>query len=61
MTVVTLTDIEALADRLLSRAKSRLMNENALQSDLLLAGKLLTRWCRRDADQLRPPFDVDDD
>jgi hypothetical protein len=46
-TVVTLKDIEHLAERLLARARSRLSSDPpALQADLLLAGKLLTRWCR---------------
>jgi hypothetical protein len=60
-TIVSLTDTESLADRLISRSKSRLLNDQpAMQSDLLLAGKPLTRWCHRDTDQLRTPFDLDD-
>jgi hypothetical protein len=45
--IVTLKDLEHLAERLLARARSRLSDDPpALKSDLLLAGKLLTRWCR---------------
>jgi hypothetical protein len=61
-TIVSLTDIESLADRLISRSKSRLLNDQpAMQSDLHLAAKLLIRWCRRGTEQLECPFDLDDD
>jgi hypothetical protein len=43
-TIISQTDIDALADRLLSRAQSRLMhNQPALQADLRLAALLLNR------------------
>jgi hypothetical protein len=46
-TIVSLSDIEALANRLMARAKSRMLNEQPnVQADLLLAGKLLTLWVR---------------
>jgi hypothetical protein len=52
-------DIEGLADRLLPRGKSRLLNDQPdLQSDLLLAGHLLTRWLR-DGTDLGTPFSLD--
>jgi hypothetical protein len=42
---ISLSDIEGLADRLWARARSRLFNDQPdLQADLLLAGRLLTRW-----------------
>ena len=60
-TVVTLKDVEHLAERLLARARSRLSSDPpALQADLLLAGKLLTRWCR-DGTDMGVPFSLDDD
>jgi hypothetical protein len=44
-TIVSLGGTESLADRLISRSKSRLLNDQpAPQSDLLLAGKVLVRW-----------------
>jgi hypothetical protein len=58
--VISLSDIESLADRLLARCKSRLLNDMPdLQADLLLAGNLLTRWLRGGTD-LGCPFAVDD-
>jgi hypothetical protein len=60
-TNVTQKDVEHLAERLLARARSRMSNDQpALQSDLLLAGKLLTRWCR-DSTDLGCPFTLEDD
>jgi hypothetical protein len=44
-TTVTRTDIEHLSERLLARARSRILNDQtSLQADLLLAGRLLTLW-----------------
>jgi hypothetical protein len=44
---ISLSDIESLTDRLLARAKSRLLNHMPdLQADLLLAGRLLTHFVR---------------
>jgi integrase len=44
----------------LARARGRLSSDPpALQADLLLAGKLLTRWCRDGTDMV--PFSLDDD
>jgi hypothetical protein len=58
-TIISLSDIEALADRLLARAKSRLLNDMPdLQADLLLAGNLLNRWLRGGTD-LGCPFAAD--
>jgi hypothetical protein len=60
-TTVNNKDVEHLAERLLARARSRISNDPpALQADLLLAGKLLTRWCR-DSTDLGVPFSLDDD
>jgi hypothetical protein len=60
-TVISLSDLESLTDRLMARGKSRMVSDTpGSKADILLAAKLLTRWCRRDADQLRPPFDLDD-
>ena len=63
MTVTTVSqrDLEHLAERLLSRSRSRLSDDPpSLQSDLLLAGKILTRLCRGGAD-LGLPLTLDDD
>jgi hypothetical protein len=58
-TTISLSDIEALADRLLARGKSRMIAEQPnLKADLLLAGKLLTRWLR-DGTGLGTPFTLD--
>jgi hypothetical protein len=59
---ITLSDIESLVSRLTARAKSRIGTDTpSSKSDILLAAKLLQRWCRRDVDQLRTPFDLSDD
>jgi hypothetical protein len=58
-TVITLRDLEALSERLLARGRSRMV-ESGLESDLLLAGKILTKWCR-DGTDLGVPFSLDDD
>jgi hypothetical protein len=58
--VITQKDVEHLSERLLARARSRLANESGLTSDLLLAAKILTRWCR-DGTDLGLPFSLDDD
>ena len=58
--VITLRDLENLAERLLARGRSRMLGETGLESDLLLAGKILTKWCR-DGTDLGVPFSLDDD
>jgi hypothetical protein len=59
-TTISLSDIEGLADRLLPRGKSRMVNDTpSLQADLVLAGKLLARWIQRGTD-LGAPLDLDD-
>jgi hypothetical protein len=59
-TTVTRTDIEHLSERLLARARSRILNDQtSLQADLLLAGGLLTLWCR-DGTDLGLPIDLND-
>jgi hypothetical protein len=53
---ISLSDIEALADRLLTRGRSRMFADQPnLQADMLLAGNLLTRWLR-DGTDLGCPF-----
>jgi hypothetical protein len=57
---VSLIDVEGLADRLLARGKSRMLNDQPdLQADLMLAGNLLVRWLR-DGTDLGCPFNLDD-
>jgi hypothetical protein len=59
-TTISLSDIEALAGRLLARGKSRLLNDQPdLQADLLLAGNLLNRW-HRDGTIWGVPFTLDE-
>jgi hypothetical protein len=57
-TIVTLADVEALSERLLARGRSRLA-ESGMEHDLLLAGKILCKWCR--STDLTAPFSLDDD
>jgi hypothetical protein len=62
-TTISLSDIEALAGRLLARGKSRLLDDMPdLQADLLLASRLLTRWIRAGSftRYFRGPFTIDD-
>jgi hypothetical protein len=59
-TIVSLSDIEGLADRFLARARSRMFaDQPSLQADMLLAGRLLQRWLWRGTD-LGCPFTLDD-
>jgi hypothetical protein len=47
-TTISLVDIEALAERMLARGRSRMFADQPnLHADLLLAGNLLTRWIQR--------------
>jgi hypothetical protein len=59
-TIVTLKDIEHLSERLLARSRSRLNEETSLANDLLLAGRLLARFCR-DGTDLGLPINLNDD
>jgi hypothetical protein len=59
-TIITQRDLEHLAERLLARSRSRLNDDSSLANDLLLAGKLLTRWTRGDFD-LGLPLELNDD
>jgi hypothetical protein len=50
MAPTTISDIEALAVRLLARGKSRMLNDQPnLQADLLLAGELLMPWIQKES------------
>jgi hypothetical protein len=60
VTVVTEKDLTHLAERCLARARSRMPDQTSLQNDLLLVGKLLTRWTRGDFD-LGLPLELNDD
>jgi hypothetical protein len=58
--VITLNDVESLADRLLARSKSRMFaDQPSLQADMLLAARLLARWIQGDT-MLGCAFDLDD-
>jgi hypothetical protein len=59
-TTISLSDIDGLAARLLARGKSRMLNDMPdLQADLLLTGRLLTRWIQ-DGTIWGGPFTLDD-
>jgi hypothetical protein len=57
--IINLSDVEALAERLLARGRSRLA-ESGMESDSLLAGKILCKRCRSGSN-LSAPFSLDDD